>query len=199
MQPQRQGQVHDKVTRKELVCPEYKNDAVIDCNQDQYNQLNNFDSSSVNSNQSTMLTAVTDRHAQKRHNHSSRQLQQPTLQSSANRIQLHAQEPKHQSLLTFSQFHSPSTYREDTNCYFQPINSQKSNERSGIGSLNEPTTCFEDNYDQTKNVSAHAKSNQPTLANHSQLDSNRTDLYPQTLLNCDSVEFEAMLNHLYSL
>lgn len=27
----------------------------------------------------------------------------------------------------------------------------------------------------------------------------RTDLYPQTLLNCDSVEFEAMLNHLYSL
>lgn len=199
MQPQRQAQEHDKMTRKELVCPEYKNDAVIDCNQDQYNPLNHFDSSSVNLNQSTMLRAPADQQAQKKHNQSSRQLQQPTIQSPANRIQTHAQATKDQSLLTFSQFHSRSTYGEGTNCYFQPINSPKSNGRSGIGSLNEPTTYFEAIYDQTKNVSAHAKSNQPTLANNSQLDSDRTDLYPQTLLNCDSVEFEAMLNHLYSL
>ena len=168
-------------------------------NDHDHNPLNNFDSSSVNSNKSTMLIASTDRHAQKKQNHSSRQLQQPTIQSPANRIQKHVQPPKHQSLLTFSQFHSPSTYREKTNCYLQPINSPKSNGRNGIYSLNHPTTCFEAMYGQTKNVSANAKSNQPTLANHSQFDSNRTDLYPQTLLNCDSIEFETMLNHLYSL
>ena len=198
MQAQRQAQEHDRVTRKELVCPKYKNDAVIDCNRDQYNSLNNFDSSSVNSNQSSMLRAPAHRHAHKQHNHSSRQLQQLTLQSPANRKQSHAPDPKHQSLLTLSQFHSPPTYEEDTNCYFQPINSPKSNERSGICSLN-GSTCFEAIYDQTKNVFAYAKSNQPTLANHSQLDLNRTDLYPQTLLNCNSVEFEGILNHLYSL
>ena len=99
----------------------------------------------------------------------------------------------------FAHLCSPPTYEEDTYCYFQPINSPKSNERSDICSLNGSTTCFEAIYDQTKNVFAYAKSNQPTLANHSQLDLNRTDLYPQTLLNCNSVEFEGMLNHLYSL
>ena len=104
--------------------------------------------------------------------HHSRQLHHPAIQSPANRKQSDAQEPKHQSL--------------------------SSDRRSDIASLNDPGN-LETIYDYTENVSTHAKSNPPTLADHTQLDSNRTDLYPQTLLNCDSVEFEAMLNHLYSL
>ena len=65
-----QPQKIDKLSRKELVCQEYTNDAVFDYNQEQYKQLNNFHNSSVNSNQSNMLGSPANRHAQKTHNHS---------------------------------------------------------------------------------------------------------------------------------
>ena len=58
IQPQRQVQEADKVTKIESGCPDIKNEAVTGCNQDQYHQVNNYNASSGNSNYSTIPVAT---------------------------------------------------------------------------------------------------------------------------------------------
>ena len=219
IQPQRQVQEADKVTKIESICPDIKNEAVTGSNQDQYHQVNNYNASSGNSNYSTIPVVsgsainygqTHNQHVQNAsthhtpvpiqpaiHHHPNRQYQQPSVHYPTVHLpaQSHAPTPTHQSPPT--QTYSTSTYGEDTYCNLEPIDSPKSNCSSGIGSLNSPTTCYQTIYDHTQDASAHAKSVHRT--NHAQLDINITDLNPQSLLNCSSAEFEATMNHLFYL
>ena len=227
IQPQRQVQEADKVTKIESICPDIKNEAVTGCNQDQYRQVNNYNASSDHSNYSKMPvapgSAINYGAAIQTHNqhiqsapthhtpvpiqpaiqhHPNQQYQQPTVHYPtvhlpASHQQSHPPVPTHQSPPTQSRTYSTSTYGEDTYCNLEPIDSPKSNCSSGIGSLSSPTTCYQTIYDHTQDASTHAKSVHRT--NHAQLDINITDLNPQSLLNCSSAEFEATMNHLFYL
>ena len=220
IQPQRQVQEADKVTKIESGCPDIKNEAVTGCNQDQYHQVNNYNASSGNSNYSTIPVAsgsainygaATPMHNQHIKNaathqtlipiqptiHPNRQYQQLSVHYSTVYFppQSHVPPPTHHS--SPMQTYSTSTYGEDTYCNLEPIDSPKSNCSNCIGSLSSPTTCYQTIDDHTLDASTHAKS--VHRLNHAQLDINITDLNPQSLLNCSSAEFEATMNHLFNL
>ena len=220
IQPQRQVQEADKVTKIESDCPDIKNEAVTGCNQDQYHQVNNYNASSGHSNYSTIPvasgSAINYGAATPMHNHHiqnapihqtpvpnqpaihpNRQCQQSSIHYPTVHLPAHSHAPPSTHQSPPPQTYSTSTYGEDTYCNLEPIDSPKSNCSSGIGSLSSPTTCYQTIYDHTQDAATHAKS--VHRSNHAQLDINITDLNPQSLLNCSSAEFEATMNHLFYL
>ena len=217
IQPQRQVQEADKVTKIESDCPDIKNEAVTGCNQDQYHQVNNYNASSGHSNYSTIPvasgSAINYGAATPMHNqnapihqtpvpnqpaiHPNRQCQQSSIHYPTVHLPAHSHAPPSTHQSPPPQTYSTSTYGEDTYCNLEPIDSPKSNCSSGIGSLSSPTTCYQTIYDHTQDAATHAKS--VHRSNHAQLDINITDLNPQSLLNCSSAEFEATMNHLFYL
>ena len=220
IQPQRQVQEADKVTKIESDCPDIKNEAVTGCNQDQYHQVNNYNASSGHSNYSSIPvasgSAINYGAATPMHNHHiqnapihqtpvpnqpaihpNRQCQQSSVHYPTVHLPAHSHAPPSTHQSPPPQTYSTSTYGEDTYCNLEPIDSPKSNCSSGIGSLSSPTTCYQTIYDHTQDAATHAKS--VHRSNHAQLDINITDLNPQSLLNCSSAEFEATMNHLFYL